>query len=61
MFYGFSLTYCLTTSLAHDGEALGTCGLPEGEVRARCAKAGFATVDVAPFDNPFNLLYQAKV
>lgn len=60
MFYGFSLTYCLTTSLAHDGEALGTCGLPESEVRTRCDKAGFATVDVVPFDNPFNVLYQAK-
>lgn len=61
MFYGFSLTYCLTTSLAHDGEALGTCGLPEREVRARCERAGFATVDVVPFDDPFNVLYQATV
>lgn len=60
MFYGWSLFYCMTTSLAQDGEALGTCGLPESEVRARCQKAGFGTVEVVPFDDPFNILYQAK-
>lgn len=60
MFYGWSLFYCMTTSLAQDGEALGTCGLPEGEVRTRCRKAGFSTVEVVPFDNPFNVLYQAR-
>lgn len=60
MFYGWSLTYCMTTSLADGGEALGTCGLPESEVRARCEKAGFQTVEVVPFDNPFNVLYQAR-
>lgn len=60
LFYGFSLTYCLPTSLAYDGEGLGTCGLPESEVRARLDKAGFATTEVVPLDNPFNVLYQAK-
>lgn len=60
LFYGFSLTYCLPTSLAHDGEGLGTCGLPEREVRARLDKAGFSATDVVPLDNPFNVLYQAK-
>ncbi len=60
MFYGWSLFYCLTTALAQDGEGLGTCGLPENEVRARCEKAGFSSVEVVPFDNPFNVLYQAK-
>ncbi|MDP9021955.1 MAG: PIG-L family deacetylase [Actinomycetota bacterium] len=60
MFYGWSLFYCMTTALARDGEALGTCGLPESEVRTRCQKAGFSTVDVVPFDDPFNVLYQAK-
>ncbi len=60
MFYGWSLFYCLTTSLAQDGEGLGTCGLPESEVRTRCRKAGFDSVEVVPFDDPFNVLYQAK-
>lgn len=60
MFYGWSLTYCLTTALARDGEGLGTCGLPESEVRKRCLNAGFDSVEVVPFDDPFNVLYQAK-
>lgn len=60
MFYGWSLFYCLTTSLSQDGEALGTCGLPESEVRARCHKAGFDSVEVVPFDDPFNVLYRAQ-
>ncbi len=28
IFYGFSVLYCMTTSLAHGGEGLGTGGLP---------------------------------
>ena len=36
-FYSVSVLYCLTTSLAHDGEGLGTCGLHEPKVR-RCAR-----------------------
>lgn len=60
MFYGWSLMYCLTTALARGGEGLGTCGLPESEVRERCLKAGFRSVEVVPFDDPFNVLYQAK-
>lgn len=61
MFYGWSVMYCLTTALAQDGEGLGTCGLPESEVRDRCLGAGFDSVEVVPFDDPFNVLYQAKV
>lgn len=60
MFYGWSIMYCLTTALARDGEGLGTCGLPEREVRERCLAAGFSSVEVVPFDDPFNVLYQAK-
>lgn len=60
MFYGWSLMYCLTTALARGGEGLGTCGLPASEVRKRCLAAGFSAVDVVPFDDPFNVLYQAK-
>jgi SAM-dependent methyltransferase len=57
MFYGFSVMYCLTTSLAHGGAGLGTCGLPEAKVREIGAEAGFATVERAPIENPFNALY----
>lgn len=56
--YGFSLVYCLPTSLARDGDGLGTCGLPPSEVRTRAARAGFREVQDIPIENPFNRLYQ---
>ena len=31
MFYGFSVFYCMTTSLANGGAGLGTCGMPEAK------------------------------
>lgn len=58
--YGFSLMYCLPTSLAGDGDALGTCGLPPSEVRARATTAGFDRVSEIPIETPFNLLYQLR-
>jgi 2-polyprenyl-3-methyl-5-hydroxy-6-metoxy-1,4-benzoquinol methylase len=54
--YGFSLLYCMTSSLAHDGAGLGTCGLPESRIRALAAEAGFGTVTRVA-ENPFNVLY----
>jgi 2-polyprenyl-3-methyl-5-hydroxy-6-metoxy-1,4-benzoquinol methylase len=54
--YGFSLLYCMTSSLAHDGAGLGTCGLPESSIRALAAEAGFGTVPRVA-QNPFNVLY----
>jgi SAM-dependent methyltransferase len=60
MFYGFSMLYCMTTSLAHDGEGLGTCGLPEAKLRELCEKAGFGEVRRVEMDNPFNNLYEVS-
>jgi 2-polyprenyl-3-methyl-5-hydroxy-6-metoxy-1,4-benzoquinol methylase len=54
--YGFSLLYCMTSSLAHDGAGLGTCGLPEARIRALAAQAGFGDVTRVA-ENPFNVLY----
>jgi 2-polyprenyl-3-methyl-5-hydroxy-6-metoxy-1,4-benzoquinol methylase len=54
--YGFSLLYCMTSSLAHDGAGLGTCGLPEPRIRSLAAEAGFGTVTRVA-ENPFNVLY----
>jgi 2-polyprenyl-3-methyl-5-hydroxy-6-metoxy-1,4-benzoquinol methylase len=54
--YGFSLLYCMTSSLAHDGAGLGTCGLPEGTIRRLAADAGFGAVTRVA-ENPFNVLY----
>lgn len=58
-FYGYSILYCLSTSLANGGAGLGTCGLPEGTFRELCLKAGFSEVRVL-WEHPFNKLYQAR-
>lgn len=60
MFHGVSVLYCMTTSLAQDGEGLGTLGLHEPKVRELCAEAGFSSVRRVPLENPFNILYEVK-
>lgn len=60
VFYSLSVSYCMTTSLSMNGQGLGTCGLPEGKVRAMAGKAGFAEVDVLPFEHPLNRVYVAR-
>ena len=60
MFYGFSVLYCMTTSLANNGDGLGTCGLPEAKLRELCEKAGFSKVRRVPLEDPFNNLYEVK-
>jgi 2-polyprenyl-3-methyl-5-hydroxy-6-metoxy-1,4-benzoquinol methylase len=58
MFHGFSVLYCMTTSLAHGGAGLGTVGLPESKLRELATDAGFASVRRVPLENPFNNLYE---
>ena len=53
-----SVLYCMTTSLAHYGEGLGTVGIPESKMRELCAEAGFGSVRRVPLENPFNILYE---
>ncbi|MFQ5933834.1 MAG: methyltransferase [Dehalococcoidia bacterium] len=60
MFYGVSILYCMTTSLAGGGEGLGTMGLPPSKVEELCAEAGFGSVRQLPLENPFNILYEIK-
>jgi SAM-dependent methyltransferase len=57
LLYGVSIVYCMTTSLAHGGAGLGTCGLPPNRVHELCEQAGFATVRRVELDDPFNALY----
>lgn len=59
-FYGFSVLYCMTTSLAHGGAGLGTCGFHEGRVKEYCAESGFSSVRKVPVENPFNNLYEIR-
>jgi SAM-dependent methyltransferase len=58
LLYGFSVLYCMTTSLAEGGEGLGTLGLPEPVLHDLATKAGFAQVRQVQMDNPFNNLYE---
>jgi 2-polyprenyl-3-methyl-5-hydroxy-6-metoxy-1,4-benzoquinol methylase len=60
LLYGISVLYCMTTSLAHDGAGLGTCGCPPEKVRELCNEAGFSEVRQLPLENPFNVLYQIR-
>jgi SAM-dependent methyltransferase len=57
-YYGVSVLFCLTTSLAQHGAGLGTCGFNEETARRMCANAGFGTVRRVEVDNPFNILYE---
>jgi 2-polyprenyl-3-methyl-5-hydroxy-6-metoxy-1,4-benzoquinol methylase len=58
LLYGFSVLYCMTTSLAHGGAGLGTMGLPPARLRELARRAGFARVRQVEMDNPFNILYE---
>ena len=58
LLYGFSILYCMTTSLAQDGEGLGTLGLPESSLRHLAGKAGFGDIRRVDMENPFNALYE---
>jgi 2-polyprenyl-3-methyl-5-hydroxy-6-metoxy-1,4-benzoquinol methylase len=60
LFYGFSILYCMTTSLAAGGMGLGTVGLPESVLRLLATQAGFGSVRRVPLDNPFNSLFEFR-
>ena len=58
LFHGFSVLYCMTTSLSRGGAGLGTLGLPEPKLKELATEAQFVTVRRVPLDNPFNNLYE---
>jgi SAM-dependent methyltransferase len=60
LFLGFSVMYCMTTSLAAGGVGLGTVGFHEHKVQELCAEAGFSTIRKVPIDNPFHNLYEIR-
>lgn len=57
--FGYSVLYCMTTSLAADGAGLGTCGLPEGRLRELCLESGFSSVAFVA-ENPFSRVYAVR-
>lgn len=60
MFHGFSVLYCMTTSLSGGGVGLGTVGFHEPKVRELCTEAGFTIVRRVPIENPFTSLYEIR-
>lgn len=60
MFHGFSVLYCMTTSLANGGAGLGTVGLHEPKLKELCSEVGFSTVRRVALENPFNNLYEVR-
>lgn len=58
LFYGFSVLYCLTSSLAHGGTGLGTCGFNPEVAERMCKEAGFSQLRTLPLENPFNNVYE---
>ncbi|HEY7633419.1 MAG TPA: class I SAM-dependent methyltransferase [Thermoleophilaceae bacterium] len=60
LMYGFSVLYCMTTSLAHGGAGLGTCGCPPAVVQDLGTSAGFGSIRELPIEDPFNRLYELK-
>ena len=58
LFYGFSVLYCMTSSLAHGGTGLGTCGFNPRTAEQMCQDAGFTRVRILPLENPFNNVYE---
>jgi 2-polyprenyl-3-methyl-5-hydroxy-6-metoxy-1,4-benzoquinol methylase len=59
-FHGASVMYCMTTSLANDGEGLGTLGLHPHKLDELAREAGFTDIWQAPLENPFNNLYALR-
>jgi SAM-dependent methyltransferase len=60
IFYAVSNLYCMTTSLAGNGEGLGTMGLPQGKLTELCLEAGFSSLREVPIENPFNTLFEVR-
>jgi hypothetical protein len=50
----------MTTSLAHGGAGLGTCGCPPTVVERIGRKAGFTDVREVPIEDGFNRLYELR-
>ena len=59
LFYGFSVLYCLTSSLAGGGEGLGAVGLGETKLREFATEAGFSSLHRV-WENPFKVVYEIK-
>ncbi|HJP50857.1 MAG: class I SAM-dependent methyltransferase [Pseudomonadales bacterium] len=61
MFYGFSVSACMSSALSEPGGAgLGTLGFNPSVARQMVTEAGFSSFTEHDFDDPSNLYYEAK-
>lgn len=58
-FSSLSPFHCMTVSLAHGGEGLGTI-IGESGARTLAEKAGFSTFEKLPIENPFNQFFALR-
>ncbi len=59
VFHAISPLHCMTVSLAHDGDGLGTV-IGEQGARALAQEAGFQRFEKLPIDNPFNQFFALR-
>jgi hypothetical protein len=60
LYYGVSILYCLSVSLATGGPGLGSLGLPEPAFARLADRAGFGPVRRLPVEDPFHALYEVR-
>ena len=61
MFYGFSITSCMSSALSEPGGAgLGTVGFSTDVAEAMTRAAGFTRFTVHDFEDPANLYYEVR-
>ena len=61
LFYGFSLTFCMSSSAAtKDGAALGTLGLDAPKLQELAGAAGFTRVRQMEVEDSFNAYYELR-
>ena len=54
--YGASTMHCMTVSLAHEGEGLGSV-IGEKLARELAIEAGFSSFEILPVENPFHQIF----
>jgi len=59
LFHSISPLHCMTVSLAHGGEGLGTV-MGESKARELATEAGFSNFTKLQIDNPFNQFFALK-
>ena len=62
MFYGFSVSACMSSALSEpDGAGLGTLGFNPAVAENMVREAGFSRFRMHDFDDPSNLYYEVRV